>query len=378
MYKNKYLKYKNKYLELKSNLELKNNLSGGAVAKERTSIEDLQRKISEHQKTIEFFKKEVKSPVIETEIAKLESQISEFKRMITVMEEENQLQQILKQSEEEHLRKREASRLSELEKPKNLEYWERAKRILTYDLKAPREIDYAYHVKEFIEFLQKMIESNKKYNLYLSIGSNCGIDSQYSTENCIINQNSPPKGFHNDDGELIILIIDKFNRKELELNRAKINPTFKDNTFFFNMYWLDDYKPLIDSLGQFLDYNTKNNGKSLCVNFAKFDKHQNQSPIFINLIKLFYIDDMQNFRQTSEHYNQIVKYRRMYLDWTYYNSINTSDDRDASLVLYFPDNILYFDGVNSPKQQLIRISQLNEPNDLLNIYFSAQNIEFDF
>ena len=71
----------------------------------------------------------------------------------------------------------------------------------------PRNIDYDYHLKEFTDKLQEMIRSNKPYSLYLSIGSNCGIDSEYSIKNCIINQNSPPKGFYNNDNELVIIII---------------------------------------------------------------------------------------------------------------------------------------------------------------------------
>ena len=59
------------------------------------------------------------------------------------------------------------------------------------------------------------------------------------------------------------------------------------------MYWLDD-KPLIYNLGQFLDYNTNKEGKTLCINFAKFSQYQNSSPIFKNLINLFYPDKSQN------------------------------------------------------------------------------------
>ena len=381
MYKQKYLKYKQKYLELRNNMKGGTKLDNLGLPRLRQKLENLnltKNKLRAYGPIPEY---------ISTELIKLEEAIQRVQEARRV--EEIDLQRVMIESKQSHnqsviRRAEEEARREEArreEEPRKLIFDDR-NGIGTQDNRGfheARDIDKVNHIRPVIEKLNEMITSGLKYNLYLSIGGGCG--SQYreleELRNCINTQNKVPEGFHDGNGKLCIIIIDESsNIREVK----EYLPTYSDNIFVYKKFWLDDYIPLIEKLREFLEYNRKLVGKTLCINFTKLQKFK--SPIFTNLIRSFYPEDAND--NTFSHFEIINRNRAMYLDWTYW-PIDVEDNSKASLVLYNhssnetskrdEDFISHLRG--SGMVELKLVSELSKGYQVDKVFFSSNEINFD-
>ena len=248
------------------------------------------------------------------------------------------------------------------------------------------EYEYKRHIKCFKDTINNMIISRKPYNLYLSIGSNCiNLEgTSYNMTNCIKNQNTPPIDFHKDTdhtNELRIIILDYFRSStQIEQLKELLKPKYKDNTIICNMYWLDKFEPLTQQLKNFLKYNKLKGGKTLCVNYAKYGPGKERAQ-FSNLIELFYpkkIEIAGRRKFPTDILQYIQDSRSMYLDWTYYNSVGSGGDSDASLIFPLANSSLWITHLPSRGVKLDKVSELNSiEEDIKNVYFSSHKIDLD-
>lgn len=225
---------------------------------------------------------------------------------------------------------------------------------------------------KLINKLEQLIKSGKKYNLYISIGSNCSHYTGPNNFRCQKYQNNlPPILFKNDneDDNKIIIIDDQINNYLKET----------DNIILCNFLWEDNCNLLIRKLREFINMNKTKNGKTVCFNFAKLSKEK--SPFFKNLIESFY-PEMPDFK-TKSHYDIIKKTNSLYLDFVFSDDYKSIDDKNTfSLVLF---NNLNYDFMDYKTFKFNMQKDGTKLNDIVNLnldfyvddtYFNIDKITF--
>lgn len=227
--------------------------------------------------------------------------------------------------------------------------------------------DCAVICENFINLIDKIIDSHTKYCIYISIG---GYSSNYQLF---------PKINHTDDYQTIYIGIDNFNYMSSELFN-KYNS--EDHIFLLNMYWIDTYMPLINSLRKLICYNIETNGIIICANYCKYRAFS--SPIFRNLISLFYSKDLKKSDSLKDIYNQIFiigirmkthidavsRNRCIYLDWRGY----IEDDRNTKMCLVGYNNTFFGRKTNLLKNQLTSFEHMKNFTNTWEVYFNISQL----
>ena len=143
----------------------------------------------------------------------------------------------------------------------NIEYYEQMSAFKKFDgtkLCDLTDEDKCAMTTDFIQFIRKIIASDKKYWIYLSIGGSY-------TEESDSNQLFPELNYK-EDYEALYIGIDNFSR----INKEQYdNYNMKDHIFLFNMYWLDNYQPLLKIMRELIQYNIQKSGVLICGNFCR-------------------------------------------------------------------------------------------------------------
>ena len=252
--------------------------------------------------------------------------------------------------------------------------------------------DYEAMLSPFIEYLDSLIKSGKKYWTYVSIGCNCGdMDNLKYTQATQIfpGMEYPP------DAQPLILCIDQYGHYKKDIIFNQFDPNIVKP---FDILWIDTYRPLLEKFREFMIFNQQMNGATICMNFAKYKIMKN--PSFINLISLFYSDDdeadvLKNkslgsvfFKYTTyDHQKTILKKKAMYLDWIGYYKLRSkglelskeNENPDNILVLYGSNNNYLKRNINKNSRIVKSITEINclpeQTSD--RIYFRSHAFVFD-
>lgn len=234
----------------------------------------------------------------------------------------------------------------------------------------PRPIDKINHVMTLIEKFKEMIDSGRKYNLYISIGSNClhYIDEEEKLNKCIEGQIIIPEGWMEPDciTKVFIIDYDSIRMKEEILESQGYNI---DDYEFFNIFWLDDVEELNFIFKRYVEYNISNNGKILCINYAKYKTRQPCQ--FPNLINILYGVDKPPYIDNEGHKDIIYSRRAFYLDHIYRTG---TEESETSVELFY-----HHLAKQIPMENRIKIDNINNltkaktPNQ---VYFSTDKIIF--
>jgi hypothetical protein len=263
----------------------------------------------------------------------------------------------------------------------NIFYYEQMSRFKnSINLDDLTDEDYMKNSKLFIEFVDKLLLKKQKTWIYLSIG---GCYSNKENKNFCINNQLLPTFNYLDDYEPIYIGIDNFNYMEKE-EFEKYNKV--DHIYLFNMYWIDTYKPLVDCLYKLFEYNIKSKGIIICTNFCKYKMFR--SPIFPNLISLFYNDyDLNEFKniysriffsgiKIDKHTEYIKKNRCIFLEW---EGLISENNKKLYLVGYNNEfTRINFKGTPTLIQNITDLSGTPSAYEFTNqIYFNIDQLLFD-
>lgn len=233
----------------------------------------------------------------------------------------------------------------------------------------PRPIDKIYHVRPLIKKFEEMMHTGEKYNLYISIGSNClhYNDEEEKLNKCIEGQIKIPEGWMEPDCKTKVFIIDydSIRMKEI-LESYGYNI---DDYEFFNIFWLDDVNELNDIFKLYVEYNISKKGKILCINYAKYKKRQPCQ--FPNLINSLYGVDKLPYIDNEGHKDIIYSRRALYLDHIYRTG---TEEGETSVELFY-----HHLAKQIPMEKRIKIDDIKNltiaktPNQ---VYFSTDTIIF--
>jgi len=252
--------------------------------------------------------------------------------------------------------------------------------------------DFEIMLSPFIEYLDSLIKSGKKYWTYVSIGCNCGdMDNIKYTQATQIfpGMEYPP------DALPLFLCIDQYDHSKKNIIFNQLDP---DIVKPFDILWIDTYRPLLEKFREFMIFNQKMNGATICMNFAKYKIMDN--PSFINLISLFYSDDddadvLKNknlgrvfFKYTTyDHQKTILRKKAMYLDWIGYYKLNITglnfllenENPDNILVLYGSNNDFLKRQTNANSRIVKSITEITDLPEQTSdrIYFRSNAFIFD-
>jgi len=234
----------------------------------------------------------------------------------------------------------------------------------------PRPIDKINHVRPLIEKFREMIDSGDKYNLYISIGSNClhYIDEEEKLNKCIEGQIKIPEGWVEPDCITKVFIIDYDSirmKEELESRRHNI-----DDYEFFNIFWLDDVEELNMIFNEYVEYNISKNGKILCINYAKYNEVR-QPCQFQNLINILYGVDKPPYIYNTKHQDIINSRRAFYLDHIY----RTGTGGGKTLVELFYHYLVKQMPIEK-RTEIFNIEDLIKEKTPNKVYFSTDKIIF--
>lgn len=233
----------------------------------------------------------------------------------------------------------------------------------------PRPVDKIHHVRPLIEKFREMIDSGKKYNLYISIGSNClhYIDEEGKLNKCIEGQTKIPEGWVEPDCETKVFIIDYDSiqmKEKLESRGCDI-----DDYDFFNIFWLDDVEELNMIFNEYVEYNISKNGKILCINYAKYKERQPCQ--FQNLINILYGIDKPPYIDNKGHQSIIKSRRAFYLDHIYRTG---TEESETSVELFYHHSAKQIPmGERIKIDNIINLTNAKTPNQ---VYFSTDKIIF--
>ena len=218
--------------------------------------------------------------------------------------------------------------------PIQIQYYEQIKQFKKYNkdkLSLLTDKDKELHVQPFIELVNSLVLSGDKYYTYISLGSRPY--SLSDTTKCIAQQLFPtifPNTIIPKDAKVLYIVIDIEHSVTNEVINTHFTKLNKNHTIgllnikYFNMYWYDDYKPLLDSFKLLLEYNRQMVGMTILTNFVKYRSFD--SPEFNNLISMFYPDSklIKIYHKFSiqDHYSCIENSRAIYLEWIGYFTFN--------------------------------------------------------
>jgi hypothetical protein len=233
----------------------------------------------------------------------------------------------------------------------------------------PDIIDKNYHCRGLTEKLNELIDSQNKYNLYLSIGSNCLHYDGAKYTNCMNGQIKLPGGWTEPGLTNKVFVIDY--GIDIEKYTSYVSEYYSDDEYeFFDMLWFDDALELIDTLSNFIVYNKEGGGKCLCINYVKFSSYRNKNPIFENLVRLFNGED--NFGKKNFDKRHCISNRTLYLDHIYQTGTLKGD---KTLVEF---NHSTTSAVTNIRQTLLinDINNIDDESNILPYYFETDNIIF--